>query len=204
MREILPGIHIWSKLSPPHGYDFNGYLLELTDSDLGGNLVIDPVEPTPQELETIAAKGAKLILLTNRNHGRAANAVREATGAKILINPADRLHAESQEIAVDGALLVGATFGPIEAVDAAGKSPGEVALFWRDRGILFVGDSIIGWPAGACKLLPDDKMDDPAQLRASVARLQTLEFDVLLPGDGVPILEGAREPVGALVDSWAA
>ncbi|MGP1254157.1 MAG: hypothetical protein ACTS10_07095 [Kiloniellales bacterium] len=204
MREILPGIHIWSKLSPPHGYDFNGYLLELTDSDLGGNLVIDPVEPTPQELETIAAKGAKLILLTNRNHGRAANAVREATGAKILINPADRLHAESQEIAVDGALLVGATFGPIVAVDAAGKSPGEVALFWRDRGILFVGDSIIGWPAGACKLLPDDKMDDPAQLRASVTRLQTLEFDVLLPGDGVPILEGAREPVGALVDSWAA
>ena len=204
MREILPGIHIWSKLSPPHGYDFNGYLLELAESDLGGNLVIDPVEPSQRELDAIAAKGAALILLTNRNHGRAANAVREATGAKILINPADRLHAESQGIAVDGALLVGATFGPIEAVDAAGKSPGEVALFWRDRRVLFVGDSIIGWPAGACKLLPDDKMDDPAQLRASVARLQTLEFDTLLPGDGVPILKGAREPVGALIESWAA
>ncbi|WP_162906720.1 MBL fold metallo-hydrolase [Algihabitans albus] len=204
MREILPGIHTWSKLSPPHGYDFNGYLLELSDSELGGNLVIDPVEPTPDELDAIAAKGAALILLTNRNHGRAANAVREATGAKTLINPADRLHAESQGVAVDGALLVGATFGPLEAVDAAGKSPGEIAVFWPERRILFVGDSIVGWPAGACKLLPDEKLDDPAQLRSSVARLQSLDFDILLPGDGVAILEGARRPVAALIESWAA
>ena len=204
MREILPAVHIWSKLSPPHGYDFNGYLLELSDSAFGGNLVIDPVEPTDEELEAIAAKGVALVLLTNRNHGRAANAVREATGAKTLINPADRLHAESQGIAVDGALLIGATFGPLEVVDAAGKSPGEIAVFWPDRRLLFVGDSIVGWPAGACKLLPDEKLDDPAQLRASVARLQTLDFDTLLPGDGVPILKDAREPVGLLVQSWAA
>jgi glyoxylase-like metal-dependent hydrolase (beta-lactamase superfamily II) len=203
MREILPGIHIWSKLSPPHGYDFNGYLIELPDSETG-NLVVDPVEPDDAELEAIAETGVGLILLTNRNHGRAANRIRKATGAKVLINPADRAHAEGQGIEVDGALLVGATFGPLEAVDAAGKSPGEVALHWPERRILFVGDSIVGWPAGACKLLPDDKLDDPAQLRASVARLGDLDFDILLPGDGVPILENAKEPVGTMVRSWAA
>ncbi len=203
MREILPGIHIWSKLSPPHGYDFNGYLIELPESETG-NLVIDPVEPDEAELEAIVAKGVGLILLTNRNHGRAANRLRAATGAKTLINPADRPHAESQGVEVDGALLVGASFGPLEAVDAAGKSPGEVALFWPQRRILFVGDSIVGWPAGACKLLPEEKLDDPAQLRLAVGRLQSLDFDILLPGDGVPILQNAKTPVGALVQSWAA
>ena len=40
MRELLPGVLTWSWHSPPHGYDFNGYLLELPD----GNLCIDPVE----------------------------------------------------------------------------------------------------------------------------------------------------------------
>ncbi len=204
MREILPGIHIWSKLSPPHGYDFNGYLIELAETEVGGNLVIDPVEPEPAELEAIAAKGVALILLTNRNHGRAANRLREATGAKVLINPADRPHAEAQGIAVDGALLVGATFGPLQAVDAAGKSPGEVALYWPERRLLCVGDAVIGWPAGACKLLPEDKLDDPAQLRASVAGLAELEVETLLPCDGVPILEDAGAPLRALAARSAA
>ena len=89
MREILDGIHIWSRLAEPQGYNFNGYLLLHDD----GNIVIDPVEPDQETLELLSVKGAKHIVLTNRNHSRAANQVREATGARTAIHHADAGHA---------------------------------------------------------------------------------------------------------------
>jgi len=54
-------------------------------------------------------------------------------------------------------------------------------------------------PPGALSLLPDRVVDDPAQLRASVQALMALDFDALILGDGVSILEGAKERLGELV-----
>ena len=45
-------------------------------------------------------------------------------------------------------------------------------------------------------------MDDPALLRASVRRLLELDFDAILVGDGVAIVEGARERLRELVASF--
>ena len=45
MREIVDGIVMWSWLSEPHGYNFNGYFVRHP----GGNLCIDPVEPRSEE-----------------------------------------------------------------------------------------------------------------------------------------------------------
>lgn len=91
MRELLPGILCWSRLSEPHGYNFNGTLLLLPE----GNLCIDPVEPSPEVLDRLAAEGVARILITNRNHTRAANRVRERTGARIAIHPADAIKSMS-------------------------------------------------------------------------------------------------------------
>ncbi len=44
-------------------------------------------------------------------------------------------------------------------------------MLWRDRGILIVGDAIIGNSPGQCGLLPVRVMDDLARLRASVKEL---------------------------------
>ncbi len=85
MREILGDIFTWSRLSEPHGYDFNGHLIGHGD----GNLCIDPVEPDEAAAEEIERLGAARILLTNRNHSRAANLVRERTGARTAIHPQD-------------------------------------------------------------------------------------------------------------------
>ena len=81
MHEILDGVFTWSRLSEPHGYNFNGHFIRHPD----GNLVIDPVEPELDDLEHIAAEGVARILITNRNHSRAANKVREVTGARTAI-----------------------------------------------------------------------------------------------------------------------
>ncbi|HET8701389.1 MAG TPA: hypothetical protein VFL97_06960, partial [Nitrococcus sp.] len=104
---------------------------------------------------------------------------------------------------IDGELAVNQRIGPFQILDAAGKSPGEVALYWPERRLLLVGDAIISDPPGKCRLLPEAKLDDPAALRASVKRLcETLDFDCLLVGDGEPILTGAKAQVRELVASF--
>jgi glyoxylase-like metal-dependent hydrolase (beta-lactamase superfamily II) len=85
MHEIVPDVWTWSQWSAPHGYPFNGYLV----CDAGGNLCIDPVDPAPEDLTELTRRGVARILLTNRNHLRAANRVRSRTGARTAIHAAD-------------------------------------------------------------------------------------------------------------------
>ncbi len=198
MRDIVTDILIWPWFSEPHGYNFNGHLVR----DPGGNVCIDPVEPSGEDLDALVRVGVAWIVLTNRNHSRAANRVRASTGARTIIHADDADHARSQETVLDDALEVGATIGPLEVVDASGKSPGEVALLWRDRGILIVGDAIIGNPPGQCGLLPERVMDDPARLRTSVRAFLDLDFDTLLVGDGEAILRDAKARVKELVETF--
>jgi glyoxylase-like metal-dependent hydrolase (beta-lactamase superfamily II) len=198
VREFLPGIFIWSRLSEPHGYDFNGTLV-LHEA---GNLCIDPVEPSDDVLERLGKEGVARILITNRNHTRAANQVRERTGAIVAIHPADAAHARVQGTPIDGAVEIGQRVGPFTIVGVPGKSPGEVALHDAARGLLVVGDALIGNPAGRLSLLNERVMDDPATLRASVRRLLDLEFGAVLVGDGVPIRAGGRECLRQLVASF--
>lgn len=195
MHEILAGILTWPWFSEPHGYDFNGHLIRHPD----GNIVVDPVLPTEADLAAIVAEGASRIVLTNRNHSRAANLIRERTGARVAIHPDDAAHAQAQGTEIDDMIAVGDRIGPLQVVAAAGKSPGEIALLWPERGILLVGDSVIGNPPGACGLLAERVMDDPARLRQSVAAFLDLDFDTLLVGDGVAVVGGAKARLAELV-----
>jgi glyoxylase-like metal-dependent hydrolase (beta-lactamase superfamily II) len=198
MREMLPGIYTWSRFSEPHGYDFNGYLIR----DATGNLCIDPVLPGDTDLDEIVHLGVAKILLTNRNHSRASNTIRERTRAPVLIHPDDAPHARGQGTTIDGELRAGEAIGPLRVVAAAGKSPGEVVLHWPQRRILFVGDAVIGNPPGRCSLLREQGMDDPARLRRSVIELAKLDFDTLLVGDGTPILHEAKARLLELVQTF--
>jgi glyoxylase-like metal-dependent hydrolase (beta-lactamase superfamily II) len=198
MREILPDVFTWPWFSERHGYNFNGYVVRAA----AGNLCVDPVEPDAPTLDAIAQLGVARILLTNRNHTRAANMIRARTAARTAIHAADAAHARRQGAVLDDHLLEGQQLGPLFVVGVPGKSPGEVALHWPERRTLIVGDAIIGHPAGRCSLLPEAVMDDPGRLRASVRRLLDVDFDTLLVGDGVPILTGARERLRELAQSF--
>jgi glyoxylase-like metal-dependent hydrolase (beta-lactamase superfamily II) len=105
---------------------------------------------------------------------------------------------------IDEDLEVGRRLGPFSVVDAAGKSPGEVALHDPVRRLLVVGDAVIGNPPGRLSLLRERVLDDPTRLRASVRRLLELDFDALLVGDGACIRAGARERLGELVATFPA
>jgi len=199
METIAPDIRTWAWFSTPHGYNFNGLLIAHSE----GNICIDPVQASADDAEELMRARPARVLLTNRNHVRAANLIRERTGARVAIHPADAAYARSQGASIDDELRVGERVGPLVVVGASGKSPGEVALHWPDRRILIVGDAVIGNPPGRCSLLREQVMDDPPRLRESVRNLLAIDFDTLLVGDGVSILSGARDRLGELVATFA-
>ena len=92
MRTIATDILTWSWFSQPHGYNFNGFLV----GDRAGNLAIDPVDPIEQDIDELVQRGVRRILLTNRNHLRAANRVRASTGARTAIHAGDAAYARGQ------------------------------------------------------------------------------------------------------------
>ena len=198
MREVIDGVVGWSWLSPPHGYDFNGWFVRHPS----GNVCIDPVEPDADVLAFLAREGVARIVLTNRNHTRRATLVRERTGAPIAIHAADAAHARAQGTTIDAELGAGDRVGPFVVVGVPGKSPGEIALHDSARRVLVVGDAVIGNPPGRLSLLREQVMDDPARLRASVRALAALDLDVLLVGDGVPILAEAGARLRELVATF--
>ncbi len=194
----MPDVFIWSWFSEPHGYDFHGTLL----LSAAGNLCVDPVDPSEEVLDRLAEEGVAQILITNRNHTRAANRVRERTGARVAIHAADAAYAREQGTVIDAELGVGESAGPFNVLGVPGKSPGEIALHDPVRRLLVVGDAVIGNPPGRLSLLRERVMDDPARLRASVRSLLELDFDTLMVGDGVSIREGGRERLRELVASF--
>src|ERR1700733_11960693 len=109
MQEIVTDVFTWPWFSQPHGYNFNGFLVQHPH----GNLCIDPVEPPADVLEEIARLGLSRILITNRNHVRAANKLRARTGAKTAIHPGDADYARSQGAEIDGELRPGEACGPL-------------------------------------------------------------------------------------------
>jgi len=199
MREIVPGISTWPAYSARFGYDFNGFLIPRSD---GGGIIVDPVEPSADDLGAIAAAGVTRIVLTNRNHYRAAARVREHTGARVAVHPADADFVRGKGVTVDDALEHGGRVGPFTVVDASGKSPGEVALHWPERRLLVVGDACVGNPPGKLGLLPAAVIDDLPRLQASLRRLAELDLETLIVGDGAHIFSGARQALRDLVANF--
>lgn len=196
LRELIAGVESWAWPSPRFGYDFNGTYFP------DARIVVDPVDPSNEELARLVAGGVDRIVLTNRNHFRAAAQLRAATGARVAVHPADAPFVRGQGVVVDDDLALGQELGPFVVVGAAGKSPGEIALHWPARQLLLIGDACVGNPPGALGLLPDAVIDDRAMLEASLRALLALDFDILLVGDGVPILTGGRAALAALVASF--
>jgi len=199
MREIVPGILTWPWFSERHGYDFNGYLIRHP----AGNVAVDPVEMSDAVLAELAAEGVARIVLTNRNHFRAAAKLKSRAGARVAVHPADAEFVQRNGVAADEALAHGQRVADFEVLDAGGKSPGEIALWDPTRRILIVGDACVGKPPGSFALLPAKVIDDLPALQQSLRRLADLEPETVLVGDGAPVLQNAAEALRALVRSFA-
>lgn len=196
MKQILPNIWQWSWFSDEKQLDFNGLLLTIGEY----TILIDP-PPMTQEARAVVKRHEPVdyIVLTNRDHLREAPAY-QAEWNCLLYGPeadAAQMEVRPTKIYKDGELLPGGIWA-IQLKDQ--KSPGESALFIeRGRGVLIVGDALIGQPSGALRLLSPEKYADPAKAKEALHRLLKYNFDSLLVGDGVSILTEAKKRVEQLL-----
>jgi len=194
MDEILKDVYIWSVFSEEKKLNFNGYFIP-TQHPLFGNVVIDPPPVSGLDLAQMESLGSvQQIIITNRNHIRWSRELQEKFDAEIRMNSAD---VQSEDLISDHNFSDGDMIaGFLETVVIPdNKSPGETALYWKDRKILFVGDALIGKPPGEVSLLPAGIYAEAEKARAGIKVLNNLEFDALLLGDGDPIPTGGKEAV---------
>lgn len=83
----------------------------------------------------------------------------------------------------------GQRIGPLEVIPTQGHTPGSVSFYWRERGVIAVGDAVATWPkldAG----WPGFNLDE-ARYRRSLRRIAELEPRVILTGHGLPVTQDA-------------
>ncbi|MDK2744863.1 MAG: hypothetical protein NDI90_18330 [Nitrospira sp. BO4] len=196
MKQILPGIWQWSSFSDEKQLDFNGLLLTIGEY----KILVDPPPMTVEAREIVRREEPiDYIIVTNRDHLREAPAYQAELNCQLYVPEADATQMEVKPTRTykDGELLPGGIWA-IHLRDQ--KSPGESALFIeRGRGVLIVGDALIGKPPGAVCLLPDEKYADLGKAKEGLRRLLKYSFDSLLVGDGCSILVGGKQQVDQLL-----
>jgi glyoxylase-like metal-dependent hydrolase (beta-lactamase superfamily II) len=85
-------------------------------------------------------------------------------------------------------------------VHVPGHTPGSIALYFPAEGVLLSGDTI-DCRRGQPGLPPRPFSVDMDQALVSIGRMSELDFDVLCPGHGEPLVGGAGEQVRALLRS---
>lgn len=148
-------------------------------------LVIDAPHDAAPIVEAIGARRVTAIVLTHghNDHITAAPALREATGAPIWFNPADRMLWDMvhEVVPPDHELAEGTTFSvagtTLTALHTPGHSPGSTCLHAPDLGAVFTGDTLFQGGPGATGRSFSDR---PTIVESIRTRLLTLPGDTVV------------------------
>jgi glyoxylase-like metal-dependent hydrolase (beta-lactamase superfamily II) len=124
---------------------------------------------------------------SNRGRGLFGLGVRVASG----LRPREPVGAEV--LLEDGAEIAG-----FRVVHTPGHTRGSLC-FYRPGGVLFGGDNLRGGRDGLPLLARDVTHWDPVRAAASLKIIAALDYDILLPGHGYPVIGRAAEKVRALL-----
>jgi glyoxylase-like metal-dependent hydrolase (beta-lactamase superfamily II) len=192
MRQLFPGIWQWSWFCEEKQLDFNGLFLTVGEH----KILVDPPPMSGEAHAVILRNGpVDYIIVTNRDHAREAARYQDEFRCQLHVPEADapQMDVKPTKTYKDGELLAGGIW-VIQLKDQ--KSPGESALFIQQgKGVLIVGDALIGKPAGSFSLLPAEKYADIGKAQEGLRRLLKYKFDSLLVGDGASILSDAKQAV---------
>jgi glyoxylase-like metal-dependent hydrolase (beta-lactamase superfamily II) len=141
------------------------------------------------------------VLLTNRDHVREAAACQAEFRCQLYVPEADapQMDVKPTKTFKDGELLPGGIW-VVHLKDQ--KSPGESAFFLQQgKGVLIVGDALIGKPPGSVRMLPAEKYGDAVKAKDGLRRLLKYHFESLLVGDGASVLTGGKMAVERALES---
>ncbi len=158
----------------------DNYAWLLQDRDSGAIAVVDPAEEAPvmAALRAATQQGGtvSLILLTHHHddHVAAADAVRAATGARIVGAVADRHRLPRLDQAVGGGDVVTLGHSRAEVIETPGHTRGHVSFFFPSTPALFCGDTLFSLGCG--RLLEGSA----SEMHDSLRRLSALPGDTLV------------------------
>jgi hypothetical protein len=194
--QVAPGIFIWEVYDPVVKADLFSTGLETS----AGTYLIDPVDLTAQALQSLGV-GPKIagIIVTNENHGRAAEQFAARFSVPIFVH----------EALERGAFQQGRVLGDGEEIEPGlialaidGAPAGEMAFHYAAAGgTMVVGDALIHFEPYGFDLLPDKYCRDSKRMRQSLPKLLDYSFERMLFAHGTPILSGARQRLEQLLNA---
>jgi uncharacterized cupin superfamily protein len=189
---------MWSRWQADRNLYFNSYFVKGEVE----NLLVDPLPLEDGDAaEILASGGAAWIVITNRDHERAAGAAAKRFGAKVAASQPD---ASEMSVQADRILCDDDAIGAAKVISLEGfKTAGEFALHLPSLRTVIVGDALWGDPAGAVRMMADEKLIDPRRAARSLCKLRAVYPRHLLVGDGSPIFEHAYDVMNACLESHA-
>lgn len=212
--KIIEGIH------QVDGVNGNVYLVEnqdkliLIDTGMPRNdkkitKYIETLNRNPTDVSTIVLTHFHI------DHVGTAKKLKEETNAKIAVHELDAdfvsgkrsppkpknlmfkalssvVHAEPVE--VDMPLKEGDMVGDLMIIHTPGHSDGSIALFDKDRKVMFVGDTI-RFSGGKLEGPPEHFTLDMDKAKESIGKISIYEFDIMLSGHGEPLVVDASKKV---------
>jgi glyoxylase-like metal-dependent hydrolase (beta-lactamase superfamily II) len=228
--EIIPNVHLVPEMRGANAYLLLGETVTLLDAGMPGaeEAILGYMEELGREPGDL---GRIVVTHYHLDHVGSLAALRARTGAQVLAHPGDapfisgeqqppparsvvmralfRLAAplmpHAEPAAVNGDVEDGDRLdllGGATVVHVPGHTPGSIALHFPVERLLICGD-VINHRQGQLGPPPKAFTVDMDQALASLRRLAELEFDVLCPGHGPPLVGGADEGVRAMVRGLA-
>ncbi len=187
-------------------------------------VLIDPLAPPPGTDDAEKFWGALdrdvtrsglpvVVLIANAHHGRSAREVYQRyagrTGAEVhvLAGARDRVSCRPTHVFSAGDPLPAG----IGAHSVEGLDGDEVAFHIPGHRALAIADAVLGAGAGRVRVAPESWTDETEQgrrvyrerFRPSLRALLDLDFDLLLPSHGEPVLTGGKAALAEALEAPA-
>ena len=188
---VMDSLFTWQAYEPAVKCDLSSSALDTGD----GLILVDPIDiAEPALVRLLNGRKTAAIVLTNGNHARAAAVFRARLGAPVFAAAnADGLGIVPDRTVADGELLPGG----MSVIALPGAGPGEIALV--GNGVACIGDALVNLPPEGLRVLPSQYCCDPAQLRDSLKKLLSCEFQVMTFAHGAPLAGAGRRRLEQLL-----
>jgi glyoxylase-like metal-dependent hydrolase (beta-lactamase superfamily II) len=220
MAELVPGVHLVDGSIGCNTYLIVDDGVTLIDTGLKGNEkriydCLGKLGYGPKDIRRIVITHAHI------DHINCLSRLKADTGALVMASEQDaeviegsrpikgvggffgafirllRLYYRYTPVKVDVRLKDGDKIGNLEAILLSGHSAGNIGLYGRERGIIFSSDTIRVLNGRVAAPHPRFTEDGEKAMEA-IERMAALDFSVLLPGHGKPVIGNASDEVREL------
>ncbi len=217
--EIIEGIHRVDEASANMAHAnvyllINGKELAVIDTGTSGN-----AQKTVEYIQKLGYQptDVKTIILTHfhMDHMGSAKELKDLTNAKVAVHTEDADFVSGKKplpkpknilfravtsfvkpvpVQVDVILKEGDKIAGLAVFHTPGHTPGSIVLLDEERKVLFAGDTL-RYDGKKVSGAPEQFSADPNQVRESIAKVSTLNFDVMLPGHGETLKPNASDEI---------